>query len=65
MDSLSRYVELAPVKSTEATEFAPIYLALAGRYGVPNKIRHDGGSEFCNQLITAISNLLGINVKLI
>ena len=63
IDCFSRWVELYPTKSTEATEAANRILELVCRYGTPRQFLHDGGPEFANEIVVNLTFLLG-NVEI-
>ena len=46
IDCFSRFVELIPIKDTSAKAARDALLGIIGRYGVPNQIRSDNGTQF-------------------
>lgn len=60
VDSFSRWVELYPMKSTEAKESAGHLLDFFMRFQVPNHIVTDNGPEFMNSIIDQLYELSGI-----
>lgn len=60
IDCFTRFVELFPIKTTSAAEAKRAILALIGRYGIPNSITTDGGSQFKNRTIQELIDSLGI-----
>jgi len=64
IDCFTRFVELYPLnKSTDAIQAATALLDYTGRYGIPDSIRLDRGSQFVNQLINAFVQLIGTSME--
>jgi transposase InsO family protein len=61
IDAFSRFVELYPCVSTTAMEAAERLCEHTGRYGTPMQILSDGGSQFLNDTVQALSKLLGVS----
>ena len=59
-DCFSRFVELMPTKSTTANEAAYAMLQHFGRYGLPDRILTDRGSQNRNDLIKELCTYLNI-----
>lgn len=59
----TRFVELYPIKSTNAEEAAIALLQHFGRYGVPSTLVSDNGSQFVNERIAAINKLVDTEHK--
>lgn len=59
VDCFSRFVEVFPVKSTEAVHCADALISFVGRYGFPSMILTDRGPEFMNELIEAVTRTVG------
>jgi hypothetical protein len=59
IDCFTRFVELYPLVSTGAEEAARQLAIHCGRYGTPLQIQSDGGSQFVNEVVHALSDLLG------
>jgi transposase InsO family protein len=55
----TRFVELYAAPDTSALSAARALLNHHGRYGVPNKIRTDRGSQYVNELIQKFCTLVG------
>ena len=61
VDALTRYVELIPLKSKTAAECGEkFYSFFVCRYGLPEKIISDSGTEFNNAFINTLCEILGI-----
>jgi transposase InsO family protein len=58
IDCFSRWVELFGVPDTSALSAAKVLLQHCGRFGTPAIIRSDRGSQFVNELIEHLSELL-------
>lgn len=63
MDVFSRHVTLYKLKDKSATSFTRILEDYVTHVGCPQKITCDNGSEFCNELVDAVSKVLGIKRK--
>jgi hypothetical protein len=59
IDCFSRWVELFGVTDTSALSAAKALLQHCGRFGVPALIRSDRGSQFVNELVDQLIELLG------
>ena len=59
IDCFSRWVELFPLPDTSAIKCAEALLQHCGRFGVPAIIRSDQGSQFANEIIKQLTELLG------
>lgn len=57
IDCFSRFVELYPIPSTEATYCAQALTAHIGRYGIPQYLMSDKGSQFVNEVIESLTKL--------
>ena len=57
---ISRFTELRAAHSTSAEEAARALLDVCARYGVPKRIRTDGGSQYANRLIRELTTLMGV-----
>ena len=51
IDTFTRYVELYAVKGVDAEHAVHAINAHCGRYGVPEQIVSDGGTQFINTLM--------------
>ncbi|MCA9368574.1 DDE-type integrase/transposase/recombinase, partial [Candidatus Kaiserbacteria bacterium] len=58
--AFSRFTELRAAHSTSAEEAARALLDVCARYGVPKRIRTDGGSQYANRLIRELTTLMGV-----
>ena len=61
IDSCSRFIELFPMEEATGVNAANALLQLSGRFGLPNTIRHDGGSEFDNELLETLTATLRVH----
>jgi hypothetical protein len=64
IDCFTRWVELFPLKSTEAKETAIALHQHVGRYGLPHSIQSDRGKQFVNALISELFTAIGTKQKL-
>jgi hypothetical protein len=60
IDTFSRFVELYPAKDGTAKEAAKALLTHVGRYGAPYQLLSDNGSQYVNETITELVQLIGI-----
>ena len=61
VDVFSRFIELYPTKTPTATDAYRCLLQWYGRYGLPNEILSDNGSEYINYIIDELHAYLRIN----
>ena len=61
VDSYSKWVELFPLRTQEATEVASVlFTEIISRYGTPRAILSDRGQTFMSKLVKALSELFEI-----
>ena len=60
IDGFTRFIELYKSKDTKGISAAEALLTHAGRYGTPDVIMTDNGTQFKNELVSHLQNLLGI-----
>ena len=61
VDSYSKWVELFPLRTQEATEVASVlFTEIISRYGAPRAILSDRGQTFMSKLVKALSELFEI-----
>ena len=61
VDSFTRWPEVFPLKSQEATEIATIlYREIFTHYGAPHTLISDRGTNFMSKLISAMSDMFNI-----
>ena len=61
IDTFSRAVELVPLKDLTAETAANAVVTHMGRYGLPCSYLTDNGSQFVNNIITQLCDMLDIN----
>lgn len=61
IDNFSRFVELYPLMSVGAGEAAERLLEYTSRYGQPLQILSDGGTQFLNETVKALCNLMKVD----
>lgn len=59
IDCFTRIVELYPCESTEGQEAANHLLDFISRYGTPEQVLSDRGSQFVNKVISAALQMIG------
>ncbi len=58
IDNFTRFVELYPTKSVGAEEAAECLFNFFGRYGKPELVIHDKGTQFQNELVIKLIELM-------
>ena len=58
IDNFTRWLELYPMKDTTALSAARALIAHFGRFGIPDQIRSDKGSQFVNSLFEELTRIL-------
>ena len=61
VDSFSRWVSLEAVPDKTALSAARAIIRAIGNFGVPLKIRSDGGKEFINNILAGLEYIMGVN----
>jgi hypothetical protein len=61
IDCFTRFVELYPCRDTTAISAARALINHVGRYGLMSVLRSDQGTQFVNEVITQLLNMLGID----
>ncbi len=59
IDDFTRFVELYAIRDVTAAHAAEALLSHLGRYGAPDKLRSDRGTQFVNDTITELLKLVG------
>jgi len=60
IDCFTRFIELYPLSDVSAAQAARMLLQHIGRYGAPSSIRSDRGSQFVNEIIQQLLELIGV-----
>jgi hypothetical protein len=60
VDSFSRWVSLEAVPDKTALSAARAIIRAIGNFGVPLKIRSDGGKEFINDVLAGLEYIMGV-----
>ena len=58
IDAFSRFIEISAVKDVSAISAAKPLIDFIGRYGCPDEILTDNGTEYCNQLMDQVYSLI-------
>ena len=64
IDDFTRFVELYAIRDVSAFHAAKVLLNHLGRYGAPNKLRSDRGSQFVNETIQELLKRVGTDHEL-
>jgi hypothetical protein len=59
IDNFSRWVEMYAISDLSAHTAAECILDFVGRFGVPDKIHSDRGTQFVNDIISQMTQLIG------
>ena len=61
LDSLSRWAEITPAKTSTAAEAANfMYYHIVCRFGIPRSIQSDNGTQYVNEVIERLTTILHI-----
>lgn len=60
IDDFTRYCELFPAPDTTAQSAARALVSVTGRYGRVSHVRSDGGSQYINDIIDKLKEILGL-----
>ena len=63
IDRFSRWIELIPATDATSLAAARALLHHCGRYGIPQDLLSDGGSQYVNEIIQEFLNLIGTEHK--
>jgi transposase InsO family protein len=64
IDTFTRWVELYPIKTTGAVDAAKALLQHLGRFGIPSTLRSDRGTQFVNEIVESLLQILHIDQQL-
>ncbi len=59
IDNFTRFIELYPRRSTGGREAARYVLQHCGRFGTPHQILSDAGTQFLNEVVESLLEILG------
>jgi len=59
-DTMSRFIDVYPVKATNKENIAHSLLQHVGRFGTPSQVMTDGGPEFNNDVLCELADLLDL-----
>jgi transposase InsO family protein len=63
VDKFSKWIEVVPVTNQEATIVVKFFESIVYRYGVPNNIITDNGTNFTSGEFQEFAKKLGIEIK--
>jgi transposase InsO family protein len=63
VDKFSKWIEVVPVTNQEATTTVKFFESIVYRYGVPNSIITDNGTNFTSGEFQEFAKNLGIKIK--
>ena len=63
IDHFTKWVEVVPLKRHDGASVASAFLSVCARWGPPEVIRCDNGSEFVNAVVDALFKVFGVNVQ--
>jgi len=58
IDNFTKFIQLYPIPSTQAMEYVMALLKHVGIFGVPKKVRTDGGTQFTANVCEELSKML-------
>ena len=61
IDTFSRFINLYPLKTVNAKDAVTSLIHHVGLFGVPKELLSDNGTQFANELMTELLNILNIN----
>ena len=62
-DVLRKWAEVMPLKRHNAESVAQAFVEVCARWGPPEVVRSDNGTEFVNAIVDSILNAFGVTVK--
>lgn len=64
IDTFSRWVEIYRIKNNDALSTAEALYENYGRFGAPEELKSDHGSEYVNELVTLLNERVGVKHNL-
>jgi hypothetical protein len=65
IDACTRFVLLEPLKTQRSVDIAMSLWKIISRFGPPKRLVSDNGSHFVNEVLTELTNVMGINHNLV
>eukprot|EP00117_Sycon_ciliatum_P048857 scpid46649/ scgid34721/ Gag-Pol polyprotein; Matrix protein p10; p20; Capsid protein p25; Nucleocapsid protein p14; Protease p15; Reverse transcriptase/ribonuclease H p90; Integrase p46 len=63
VDVLTRWAEIVPLRRHDGPSVAEAFTELCHRWGPPDTVRIDNGSEFANAVVQSVFDAFGVTVK--
>lgn len=63
VDVFTKWVEVLPLRRHNAASVASAFTSMCLRWGVPDVVRMDNGTEFVNAIVQSIFDVLGVRVR--
>ena len=63
VDMFTRWVEIVPLRRHDAASVSAAFVSMCTRWGPPEVVRSDNGSEFVNSVMTAVYQAFGVEVR--
>ena len=63
VDSFTKWVEVTPLRRHDALSVAAAFSEMCTRWGAPDVVRVDNGTEFANAIVESLFQLFGIRVR--
>ena len=63
VDSFTKWVEVCPLRHYDAVSVVSAFSILCLRWGAPDVVRVDNGTEFRNAVVESLFRLLGVRVR--
>lgn len=63
VDAFTKWVEVMPLQHHNAASVASAFVSMCARWGAPDVVRMDNGTEFANAVVESIFKLFGVRVR--
>ena len=63
IDNFTKWVEVTPLRRHDAISVADAFTEMCKRWGAPEVVRMDNGTEFRNAIMDSVFQLMGISVR--
>ncbi|XP_065182549.1 uncharacterized protein LOC135813378 [Sycon ciliatum] len=63
IDMFSKWVEVAPLRRHDAQSVADAFVQICTRWGPPDMVRLDNGTEFINAIVRSVFAMFGVTIQ--
>ena len=63
VDLFTKWAEVVPLKAHDAKSVASAFVDICARWGAPEVVRSDNGTEFVNEVVEALYTTFGVHVR--